>query len=476
VSRLVRAALALAVAACGGDGVTVRPVYQQPVDDPDALATGLDTVELSVARAGDERALLSVSFAPGAEANLDDVPFADDLVIHLTGRIGATDVAYGRTCAFSLAPDAPPPTPHLWFARNVKFATTGIRPRARTGGQAITAADGSVYLIGGDPGAIAERFDPRAGALTNAAPLAPRVGAVAVGFGVGPAMRISVLGGRVEGGAASPTIEHLRLIDGATALELVDDPRVARVGLTATTQTDGRVVVIGGGPVGGDPVGAIAVMADVGGATEIRTATVTLATPRRDHAAIRLGDDVGAPVLVVGGVDALGAPVAVAELWKPLSGTLADPATFAPRLVVPRSRHLTRLMPDGSVLVIGGLDGDGQPVRTLERFTLDAGFVAVGELPVGAGVIDGTATPLPDGRILLAGGRPEAGAPAVEVAAIARLDVLNGAVDVVATDRLATPRAGHQAAVLCDGTVLVVGGTPAAGPAERYNPPPAGRR
>jgi hypothetical protein len=134
---------------------------------------------------------------------------------------------------------------------------------------------------------------------------------------------------------------------------------VARVGLTATTQTDGRVVVIGGGPVGGDPVGAIAVMADVGGATEIRTATVTLATPRRDHAAIRLGDDVGAPVLVVGGVDALGAPVAVAELWKPLSGTLADPATFAPRLVVPRSRHLTRLMPDGSVLVIGGLDGAG---------------------------------------------------------------------------------------------------------------------
>jgi hypothetical protein len=106
---LVRAALALAVAACGGDGVTVRPVYQQPVDDPDALATGLDTVELSVARAGDERALLSVSFAPGAEANLDDVPFADDLVIHLTGRIGATDVAYGRTCAFALAPDAPPP-------------------------------------------------------------------------------------------------------------------------------------------------------------------------------------------------------------------------------------------------------------------------------------------------------------------------------------------------------------------------------
>jgi hypothetical protein len=146
--------------------------------------------------------------------------------------------------------------------------------------------------------------------------------------------------------------------------------------------------------------------------------------------------------------------------------------------VVPRSRHLARLMPDGSVLILGGVDGARRSrCRTIERYTIDAGFVAVGDLPTGAGLIDATATPLPDGRILVVGGRPSPGAPAVATtAAIARLDVLNGSVDVVATDRLATPRAGHQAAVLCDGTVLVVGGTPAAGPAERYNPPPAGRR
>ena len=38
---------------------------------------------------------------------------------------------------------------------------------------------------------------------------------------------------------------------------------------------------------------------------------------------------------------------------------------------------------------------------------------------------------------------------------IIRLDPLNGVVDVVGTDRLAAPRAGHAAAALCDGTVLV---------------------
>lgn len=474
---MTRAVVAILVlAACGDPGLTVAPVYEQPVGDPDALATGLDTVELSVARAGDDRALASVSFAPGAAAALTDVPFADDLVIHLAGRIGATDVAYGRTCAFALTEDGPAPQPHLWFARNVKFATTAAQPRRRVGGQAIAAGDGSVYLIGGDDGAIAERFDPATGQLTNAAPLTERVGAVAVGFGVGAAMRVTVVGGVEGGGQASGVIEHLRLSDGATAVERLDEPRLARAGHSATALTDGRVVIVGGGPVGGAPTGVVAVMADSLGGTEVREATSLLATPRRDHSAIRLGDDVGAPVLIVGGVDGAGAPVAVAELWKPLAGTLAAPAQFAPRLVVPRSRHLTRLMPDGSVLVLGGVDGAGQPVRTIERFTLDAGFVAVGDLPAGLGVLDATATRLPDGRILLAGGRQTAGGPAVDAAAIARLDVLNGAVDVVATDRLAVARAGHQAALLCDGTVLVVGGTAAATAAERYNPPPAGRR
>ncbi len=145
-------------------------------------------------------------------------------------------------------------------------------------------------------------------------------------------------------------------------------------------------------------------------------------------------------------------------------------------MVVPRHGHVARLLPDGSVLVIGGLDGAGAPVRVLERFSIDAGFRAAGELPVTSGVVELTATPLPDGRILIAGGRAAPGGPAVDTAVIARLDVIGGAVDVVATDRLAMPRADHQATLLCDGTVLVTGGTAAPTPLERYNPPALGRR
>jgi hypothetical protein len=85
-----------------------------------------------------------------------------------------------------------------------------------------------------------------------------------------------------------------------------------------------------------------------------------------------------------------------------------------------------------------------------------------------------TTTRLPDGRILIAGGRTAPGGAAVDTASIARLDVRDGTVDVVPTvDRLAVPRAGHHAILLCDGTIWIGGGAPGAFPeAERYNPPP----
>jgi hypothetical protein len=118
----------------------------------------------------------------------------------------------------------------------------------------------------------------------------------------------------------------------------------------------------------------------------------------------------------------------------------------------------------------------GQPVATLELFSVDGGFVAAGMLPDGAGLVDFAATTLPDGRILITGGRPDRNSPAVNTAYIARLNSIIGAVDVVATDHLVAARAGHQAVVLCDGTVLISGGTNVPLPAERYNPPPDGRR
>ncbi|HEY4242769.1 MAG TPA: kelch repeat-containing protein [Kofleriaceae bacterium] len=463
------------LAGCGDAPITVAPVVDQPVDDADATALpDLDSITLEIAHAGSDSDILTQSFSRGQPIAASDVPFGDDLVIHLTGVIGTSTVAYGRTCATAIEDVAPDPPPHLFFSRTVKFATTGIAPRARIGGTALGFLGSGIFVEGtaaGSPVLEAERFDPATGALADIGGVKPRTDAVAALIGTSPP-RIVVVGGQLDG-VGQTVVEAL---DGERRVDSTEDPHMARVGLTATSLVDGRVAVIGGGPPARDPTGAIELLTDEGTSIDVRELTATLAFPRTGHAATRIGDDVGAPVLVTGGVDASGTPVATAELFKPLSEDLADPATFHPTLLAPRTRHVATLMPDGSVLVIGGLDGTGAPVTSLELFSVDAGFSPVGDLPSDAGIVDFSATTLPDGRILLAGGRLTATGDAIATAYIVRLDPLDGSVDVVATDPLAVPRAGHQAVLLCDGTVLISGGTDSPVPAERYNPPPTDRR
>jgi hypothetical protein len=263
---------------------------------------------------------------------------------------------------------------------------------------------------------------------------------------------------------------------------------MARVGLTATTLTNGNVIVMGGSGAGSgsgsDPSQTVSEITLMAGTPVVRPAHENLLHGRWNHTATRLGDDVGAPVLVAGGLGSANgtgpvAPVDEAELFNPLTDKFVAFPNGNPKLNVPRSGHSAVLMPDGSVLIIGGVDASGtQGVRQLELFSLVGGFVAPmnAALPDNAGLVDFTATTLPDGRVLLTGGRTTPGGPPVATAFILQLNTDTSSVDIVATDRLTVPRAGHSATLLCDGTVLITGGTATPAPAERYNPPPLSRR
>ena len=145
-------------------------------------------------------------------------------------------------------------------------------------------------------------------------------------------------------------------------------------------------------------------------------------------------------------------------------------------MVIPRTLHQAVLLPDGSVLFIGGIDGFGNPVRVLEQFSLDAGFNAVAMLPSNAATVDFTTTTLPDGRILITGGSAAFGDAAIPTTTIISLDTQTGQVFVLQELDLDIARAKHQATLLCDGTVLISGGTADPQPAERYNPPSSQRR
>jgi hypothetical protein len=485
---VVKRALLVIAVGCSDPAPVFTPLVDFPTNDT-ASAFPLDSITVTVAHQGAEVDLLSATFSSGEAIEIPNVPYADDLVFHMTGRVGTNEVAYGRTCPFVMRADGRSPEPHIYFSRLVKFGQMELRPLAREGGVALTYNDGSGLLVGGtnpndptDSIEQVERYDPSTGEYETLHDIVPRIGSAIAQLGEVTDAHVVVIGGMDPAtGLGANFVEVLEAKSTTDRqYEMFFEPTMARIGLTATTLADGRVVVIGGRvpPSVSAPMGmASRIVSEVSvasGIVNVRPLRAELAYARYGHTATRLADDVGAPLLIAGGLDDTGMPVGNAELYKPLSEGFSP--TFMRTMVVPRSRHIAVPLPDGSALIMGGVDGNNQPVDVVELFSLDAGFVSVGTLPPNAGRVDVTATVLPDGRILVAGGRLEPGGAATTSAFVARLDSLDGTVDIVATDRLGTARAGHQATLLCDGTVLFGGGTPDQTTYERYNPPALGRR
>ena len=470
------AALVL-LAACSDDTLVVAPIIDSPANASAQPFPNLDAVVLAVAHAGQDTDVVSQTFPRGSALSLAGVPYAQDLVIHMSGLVGAGEVAYGRTCTFAFSATGTPPAPHLYFSRIVKFGDLGVMTRVRNDGSGVAAGALGLFVGGvdGAGGSVVEveQFDPATGTMMDVATLEPRSGAEVALIGVAPP-RIALIGGARADGTAAGFVEIVAPSAATTArVDRLDDTQLGRSGFTATTLGDGRVIVIGGAAPGLAPSAEVDEIVATSGSAEARQLRAMLAFPRRGHTATVLGDDVGADVVVLGGLDAAGKPVGAAELFKPLSQTFAPQA---PAMLVPRSQHRAVLLTDNSILVIGGLDATGAPVRRLERFDVDTGFVDAGTLPDGAGALDFSATKLPDGRVLIAGGRATPGGPTLDTAFIAQLDSINGTIAIVATDRLSIPRAQHQAMLLCDGTVLLGGGTAQPAVAERYDPPALGRR
>jgi hypothetical protein len=479
---VVKLALLALVVGCADNTVAIAPIVDVPVNDS-ASAFPLDVITLSAAHSGAAFDITSATFTKGQTVSLGGIPFGDDLVLHMTGQVGTSDVAYGETCPFTVDQNGALVEPHLYFARTVHFGQLSFTPLLRQGGASVTYHDGSGVLVAGvsptDPNTAVtdvERFDPMTGEFGTLTTISSRIGAVVGLLGIGSATLVTIIGGvdptTGNGATFVETIESENPAD--RRVERIDDSQMARVGLTATTLTDGSMIVVGGRAPNGSAAGDVDEITLMNGAPLVRPAHDTLTYPRYDHTATRLGDDVGAPVLVVGGTDGT-APIAQAELFKPI---ISQFSTFHPTMQVPRSRHQAVRMTDGSVLILGGIDAAGNPVSQIEIFTLEGGFIAPTSLtlPMNAGVVDMAVTTLPDDRVLITGGRKTLNGPPVATAFIAQLNTDTNSIDVLATDSLTVPRAGHSATLLCDGTVLISGGTTAPAPAERYNPPSASRR
>ena len=120
-----------------------------------------------------------------------------------------------------------------------------------------------------------------------------------------------------------------------------------------------------------------------------------------------------------------------------------------------RAAHSASSLPDGRVLVAGGCTVDGCGTASAETFVVAAAGRSVLRGPRLAEARDShTASVLPDGRVALVGGFPGEGSTVLDSVEV--IDVVAGDVKIVA--RLRQPRGGHASAVLPDGRLLVVGG------------------
>ena len=196
------------------------------------------------------------------------------------------------------------------------------------------------------------------------------------------------------------------------------------------------------------------------GAAGAWAAVAPMLEGREGHTATLLSDGL---VLVAGGSE-----TATSELYDPGTGTWAA----AGDMIEGRVGHTATPLPDGRVLVVGGVrpgfDENGVSgniaVASAELYDPATGSWAVTREMLDTHGRGHTATLLPNGSVLIAGGNP-----AGRMSASTELyDPATGS--WTATGSLTRPRAYHTATLMPDGTVLVAGSLTSERSAELYDP------
>jgi hypothetical protein len=334
------------------------------------------------------------------------------------------------------------------------FTQTGDMGSKRALHGAALLPDGKVLVVGGisDFGVFvptAELYDPATGTFSpTGSPVEARMRPTTVSLADG---RVLIAGG-LGGDDGSTYFSSAEIYDPVTGMfTATGDMTARRYVASAALLADGRVLVAAGFNRDDGPL----LTADVYDPdTGQFTATGNLALPRTEpKAVVRLLDG---RVLIAGGSNEDG-PIATAELYDPVSGTFSSTTGDLLHAV---EDHSLALLDDGKVLVVGGSDGGGTgfPIYYADAELFDPAtglFTTTGSLAFPREFT--TASRLPDGRMLIAGGLHTGGGPGFGVVAEAEIyDPAAG--EFTSAGDMVVPLDEPAAVVLQDQRVLLVGG------------------
>ena len=316
---------------------------------------------------------------------------------------------------------------------------TGSMTESRRDHAAALMNDGGVLVVGGSSFSIAEIYDPASGTFSP-------VGNTIFPHGSGPTAttltdgRVLIAGGKSSGTSAE-------IYDPATGtFSPTGFMHGARYAHTATLLPDGRVLVVGGRAP--DVSHDLAITEIYDPASDTFTLTGPLNEARAGHTATLLPNEL---VLIVAGGQitqpGFSRTLASAELYNPVTSHF----DLTGDVIGARTGHTASLLPTGQVLVAGGF----QPSNLYDPMT--GSFSVTGEMNTARG--SHTAAQLPSyglciGQTLVAGGYKATGPVVTDSAEL--YDSLLGI--FVTTDVMNSPRQQYTATLLLDGRVLVSGG------------------
>lgn len=225
---------------------------------------------------------------------------------------------------------------------------------------------------------------------------------------------------------------------------------VGRQGAAAVQLGNGRVLIAGGYNPG---VSGLWLQS-----SELYNPTNNLFSPVSDMSVVR-SVPAGAALpdgkaLIAGGFDGSGGPSVYRSSAETFAGGVSNSYSSTGSMATGRAAATGSPLPDGRVLVAGGVNGSNV-LKSAEIFNeATNGFSSAGG-QMSVGREDPASAPLPDGRVLLAGGTAQ---DETTLRSAEAFDPATGTFNSAGIGQLGTPRFGARAAPLPDGRVLVVGG------------------